>query len=208
MCGASCDGYYQVIRGHERRWEKCSECPYVNDRLVARGFPLRAVSEVVEAEVPRKVREWDIERVNEGKGLTLVGGVGTGKTCALCYIAKKLIYQTDRIAYVSCQGLSYTKRRLELMSSIPALVLDDLAAEFRSASLMAMLNHLIDARYNRKLPTFVATNIDLDVLGSEDEYRRLVDRLHEMTDVIVFHGKSKRSEGASHGITRVVRGGG
>lgn len=138
--------------------------------------------------------------------LTLIGGVGLGKTHLARAIAWDWIEGGRTAAYFQVEDLldrlragyrmqemnreSDYERLLNFVLRCPLLVLDDLGVEKETEWSMAKLDQIIDHRYAFGLPTVFATNLALSKLPE-----RIADRLSEGV-IVHLKGKSYRTKGA------------
>ncbi len=144
----------------------------------------------------------------DGRGLFLVGSVGTGKTSILAYIAYRLARYADytSVANYDDQGREYTSsihgklkfitatglfnmffgwrdidiaNRLEKMVNFPVLMIDDLGREYRSDFPTSRFEEFIEHRYANELTTIVTSNISPVALVEMKEFERIVDRFKD-----------------------------
>ena len=141
--------------------------------------------------------------LKEGKGLTLFGGTGAGKSYAAACICNALLGKGYR-----CMFTNFARIRNELsgmweerqdyidgLSQYSLLVLDDLGAESDSSFMSEIVHAIIDARLRAGLPTIVTTNLTaLQLSSGQDISRsRIYSRLFEMTIPIeVKHSDRRR----------------
>jgi DNA replication protein DnaC len=139
----------------------------------------------------------------QGKGLLLFGGVGTGKTflaaCAANALIDRgipaLVTNFARIVNTS-QGLFEGRQEyFDSLNRFPLLVLDDLFAERQTDYMLETVYNVIDARYRAKLPVIVTTNLTREELmhPADIRYQRIISRLFEMCAVIEVAGHDRRS---------------
>lgn len=142
--------------------------------------------------------------------LTLIGGVGLGKTHLAQAIAWDWLEQGKTVAYYQVEDLldklrggyrmqemnkeSNYERLLNFVLRCSLLVLDDLGVEKETEWSMAKLDQIIDHRYAFGLPTIIMTNLALSKLPE-----RIADRLSEGV-VVHLKGKSYRTKGASGNV--------
>jgi len=135
--------------------------------------------------------------------ITLLGGVGTGKTHLLAAVANALMYTTARPLYcVVPEFLAFLResfdagqsescsRRFELVRNAGVLLLDDLGAEKESEWTQEQLYRVINHRYNEGLPTLIASNLPLSEIEP-----RIASRLRDtrIGQVIVMSGPDYRA---------------
>ena len=162
----------------------------------------------------RAVLEW-VEEGNYGRGLGLVGPVGSGKT-SLSVTAYKLVAPTmleyptigaSKIQFISVVDMfdlwrnSYDedkrtgeptyKQLFKRFVEARLLILDDLGAERPTDWTQDQLFKLIDGRARDELPTWFTTNCSLDEL-EQIITKRCYSRLVYRADVIEVSGQDLR----------------
>jgi DNA replication protein DnaC len=147
-------------------------------------------------------------KLDEGAGLWLEGGTGTGKT-TLAMLASKAALDAGRtVAIYSLPQLLARIRRtfdaeagedsyftfFQRLVSVDLLHLDDLGAENRTEWVLEQLYAIIDRRYNDRRSIVVTTNLDEQEL-TEQLGERIVSRLVEICgDPEVLEGADRRVE--------------
>jgi len=71
------------------------------------------------------------------------------------------------------------------------LVLDDVGVEMSTDWTYQTLYLIIGERYNEMLPTIITSNIPLDELGSKFQDTRVVSRIEEMCEGMIYHVDAK-----------------
>jgi DNA replication protein DnaC len=159
------------------------------------GFERPPITEL-DATVVGVVREY-IERLDEnlrgGRGLWLMGDVGTGKTSLAMLVSKAALEHGRSVAIYSLPRLLARIRRtydaeageqsylefFERLTAVDLLHVDDLGAEKRSDWVLEQLYALVDERYESQRSIVVTTNLDQASL--EDQIgARTVSRLVEV----------------------------
>jgi DNA replication protein DnaC len=159
------------------------------------GFERPPITEL-DATVVGVVREY-IERLDEnlreGRGLWLMGDVGTGKTSLAMLVSKAALEHGRSVAIYSLPRLLARIRRtydaeageqsylefFERLTAVDLLHVDDLGAEKRSDWVLEQLYALVDERYESHRSIVVTTNLDQSSL--EDQIgARTVSRLVEV----------------------------
>jgi DNA replication protein DnaC len=146
------------------------------------------------------------ERLDEGRGLWLMGDVGTGKTSLAMVVSKAAVEAGRSVAIYSLPRLLARIRRtydgeagedtylrfFERLTSVDLLHIDDLGAEKRSDWVLEQLYAIVDERYGSQRSMVVTTN-----LGQEDLEQqigpRTVSRLVEICgDPLPLYGEDLR----------------
>jgi len=174
--------------------------PPVSD--MARDLQTKIVVERVRAFVD----ELD-DRLEQGQGLWLTGGTGTGKT-TLAMLASKAALEAGRsVAIYSLPKLLARIRRtydgepgedsysafFERLTSVDLLHIDDLGAEKKSDWVLEQLYALVNERYEEKRSILITSNFD-GVELEEQIGPRIVSRLTEMTEPLPLFGEDNRKE--------------
>ena len=84
---------------------------------------------------------------------------------------------------------------MELLKTVPLLVLDDLGAQKTTEWVTERLFVIINARYDDLLPTIITSNIYLEELRQLPGWDRLVDRIVEMARAVRMAGRNYRIKG-------------
>jgi DNA replication protein DnaC len=139
-----------------------------------------------------------------GSCLIFSGGVGTGKTHLACAIANQLlgsfgvIYTTGYALVRSIRGAwrnDSTVSETEVVnkySTVQLLIIDEIGAQFGSEGERVQLFDILNARYDRVLPTIIITNLTMQELR-ECIGERSYDRLTEIGgSVLTLTGESYR----------------
>jgi DNA replication protein DnaC len=146
------------------------------------------------------------DRLDEGRGLWLMGDVGTGKTTLAMLVSKAVAEAGRTVAIYSLPRLLARIRRtydadsaedsyLEFfrrLTSVDLLHLDDLGAEKRSDWVLEQLYAIVDDRYESQRSMVVTTNLEQDAL-EEQIGARTVSRLVEICgDPLPLFGEDLR----------------
>lgn len=146
------------------------------------------------------------QRLDEGRGLWLQGGTGTGKTTLAMLVSKAVLDRGRTAAIYSLPGLLARIRRtfdaeagedtyftfFNRLVSVDLLHLDDLGAENRTEWVLEQLYTIIDRRYSDQRSMVVTTNLEEPELY-EQLGERIVSRLTEICgDPLVLSGKDRR----------------
>lgn len=150
----------------------------------------------------RYVEEWNKVK-EEGIGLLLWGGVGTGKTYMAACIANALIEQEQRVLMTDFAAISNisvfdSEEYMNSLSSYDLLIIDDYGAERNSQFALQNVFDVINRWSESGKPLIITTNHELNTIrnyDSEDMIRaRINDRILEMCKPIHVDGTSKRIE--------------
>jgi DNA replication protein DnaC len=133
------------------------------------------------------------ENLREGRGLWLMGDVGTGKTSLAMLVSKAALESGRSVAIYSLPRLLARIRRtydaeageqsylefFQRLTAVDLLHVDDLGAEKRSDWVLEQLYALVDERYESQRSIVVTTNLDQASL-EEQIGARTVSRLVEV----------------------------
>jgi DNA replication protein DnaC len=163
----------------------------------------------IERRGPTQVREVrDFVRnidanLDEGRGLWLTGGSGTGKTALAMIVSKAAIDAGRTVAIYSCPRLLSVIRDsierggvlefLDRLAAADLLHIDDLGAEHRTEWVLEQLYTIVNARYEDERSTIVTSNLGRDELA-EQLGERIVSRLEGCCDVLPFYGPDHRRQ--------------
>ena len=176
---------------------------------ILRALPPRYAGVTPDFELLKRVKE---------RGLTLIGGVGTGKTYKMLQVITAHLYEqmsTDLVlfgvrqispAYVQRVFLSVpdvlrqikaefdspdAPQIIDKMIKAPILFLDDLGAEKASEWVKEQLYIVINDRYNWKRPVMFTSNLEPSEINKHYG-DRFTSRLVEMTEIIRLGGEDRR----------------
>jgi DNA replication protein DnaC len=173
--------------------------PPVSDMAQSKGS-----AEVVKA--VRAFTEGIEENLDAGRGLWLMGDVGTGKTSLAMLVSKSAIERGRSVAIYSLPRLLGRIRRtydadtgeqthddfLERLTNVDLLHIDDLGAEKSSEWVLEQLYAIVDSRYEQERAMVVTTNLDQSSL-EEQIGPRTVSRLVEICgDPLPLFGEDLR----------------
>lgn len=170
------------------------------DRLKALGAP------VEDREVYNQAYKYGAhirDHITNGRGLILLGPVGTGKTSIAVSILRRAIEQGYNGYIISMISLLDTLQTLikgpaehyikfeNRIRNIPLLVLDDFGAEYSNAWVAKKIEAIISDRVGDRKSTIITTNLTVAQIKSSYD-GRVYDRLKETSFLLRFKGKSKR----------------
>lgn len=140
---------------------------------------------------------------NEGKGLLLWGGVGTGKTYIACMIANALIDKGYPVLVTNftrilntLQNISDKQEYLDSLNKFKLIVIDDLGVERDTNYAKEQVYNIIDSRYRAELPMIITSNLTMQKLVTETDlsYKRVYDRIIERCYPVEVAGESRRKK--------------
>lgn len=158
------------------------------------------LSDLEQTAAVKAAQGW-LDSYEVGKGLLLLGQVGTGKSsiagalgvvlgapqrCSFWPVADMLHKMQDEFKQ-SLDGYSVRQK----IDRRDALVLDDLGTELPTAWQTKALTDVIAHRYDNGLTLIATTNLTPKMLG-ERLGERTVSRLHEMCDLVQVTGADRR----------------
>lgn len=145
-----------------------------------------------------------------GTSMVMVGSCGTGKNHLAVGLAKKII--RDHLASVLITDVMRITRAvkstwrndaprseadvLDYYASLDLLIIDEVGVQLGSPSELAILQEVINSRYESMLPTILISNLTLKQL-QDSVSERIVDRVTEGgNNQLVFNWESYRGMGA------------
>jgi DNA replication protein DnaC len=156
--------------------------------------------------VARRFCEEIDSNLDAGRGLWLMGDVGTGKTTLAMIVSKAALEAGRSVAIYSLPKLLARIRRtydadpgeqsylqfFQRLTSVDLLHVDDLGAEKRSDWVLEQLYALVNERYEQEHSILVTTNLDQSHL-EEQIGPRTVSRLVEICgDPLPLFGEDRR----------------
>jgi DNA replication protein DnaC len=171
--------------------------------------PVSTMNRTVVGEVRRYVDEL-ADNLAEGRGLWLMGDVGTGKTTLAMLISRYAIEAGHSVAIYSMPRLLARIRRtydaeageqsylefFERLTSVDLLHLDDLGAEKRTDWVLEQLYAIVNERYETGRSILLTSNLN-QVDLAEQIGPRIVSRLGEMCEhrMLPLNGEDMRLAG-------------
>ncbi len=167
--------------------------------------PVTALDSMIVRVVRRFCEEIDAN-LDRGRGLWLMGDVGTGKTTLAMIVSKAALEAGRSVAIYSLPKLLARIRRtydadpgeqsylqfFERLTAVDLLHVDDLGAEKRSDWVLEQLYALVNERYEQERSILVTTNLDQGRL-EEQIGPRTVSRLVEICgDPLPLFGEDRR----------------
>ena len=187
-------------------------------RIAGIGIPERLTSKSFEDYVPQTesaaahlsvcktfAERW-ITTADLGANLILCGKPGTGKTHLVSVICRQIatqhnaqpIYTTasKMLRHIRASyGRQATYTEAEAMDKYinsDLLALDEIGVKLPSEHDRSMLFEIVDERYQRRLPTIIISNLNIDEISKQTD-ARMVDRLSENGNLLIFDWSSYRS---------------
>jgi DNA replication protein DnaC len=171
--------------------------------------PVSTMNSTVVSDVRRYADDLD-ENLSEGRGLWLMGDVGTGKTTLAMLISMTALEAGHSVAIYSLPRLLARIRRtydaeageqgylefFERLTSVDLLHLDDLGAEKRTDWVLEQLYAIINERYETGRAILLTSNLNQIEL-EEQIGPRIVSRLGEICEdrMIPLYGDDMRLAG-------------
>lgn len=124
----------------------------------------------------------------------LSGNPGCGKTTA----AGDALFRARQGLFVKAARLSrwqrYEDSEMNKLLRAQVLVIDDLGTEFQDekGNFMAILDEVIDVRYDHRRKTIITTNLDAEAFKARYG-ERIADRIRECGKFVSLDGKSMRA---------------
>lgn len=156
------------------------------------------------------------ENLDAGKGLWIIGDVGTGKTLLAMLVSKAAldagrsaaIYSLPRLLNVIRESMSREGGLLgflDQLAEVDLLHLDDLGAENQTDWVLEQLYSIVNTRYEDERSIVVTTNLQPDEL-TEQIGARTVSRLTEMCgNPLPLFGEDRRQREEDRRLERLVR---
>jgi DNA replication protein DnaC len=145
------------------------------------------------------------QNLDDGRGVWIMGDVGTGKTMLAMLISKAAldagrsaaIYSLPRLLNLIREAITEEQGVvgfLDRLASVDLLHVDDVGAESRTDWALEQLYSIINTRYEDRGSVVVTTNLEPSRLG-EQIGERTVSRLVEMCgDPLPLFGEDRRRE--------------
>ncbi len=144
------------------------------------------------------------EHLDAGRGLWLMGPVGTGKTTLAMLVSQAArtagrsvaIYSLPRLLNEIRETHSAQRSHLDLLDRLTAIDLlhiDDVGAERTTDWVLEELYSIVNARYEDQRSMVITTNRDPEAL-QEQIGERTVSRLVEMCDALPLQGHDRRMD--------------
>lgn len=171
------------------------------------GFDRPPVTEI-DAHIVSAVRRFADrigERLDQGRGLWLMGPVGTGKTTLAMLVSQAALTAGRSVAIYSLPRLlneirdTHRAERshvdlLDRLTAVDLLHIDDVGAERTTDWVLEELYSMVNARYEDEKSMVITTNIlDREAL-CEQITERTVSRLTEMCDELPLLGHDRRMD--------------
>lgn len=175
------------------------------------NYTFENADESTDQELLKKVKRYveKFESMRERNiGLFIYGSIGTGKTYISCSIAnaviEKYLYECKVMNFAQIlndlQKGGFTLDRNEYIDSLTSktlLVLDDFGIERNTEYALEQIYNIINARYQKKKPTIITTNIDYKEIMKEQNdlmTARIYSRMKEMCVPLKIVGEDRRKQ--------------
>lgn len=145
----------------------------------------------------------------DGKGLMLYGGLGTGKSFFAACIVNRLVeqYKAKFITTSFLATLKFDSREdfIKEVERADIVVLDDIGAERGTEYMQELIFSIIDVRTRNGLPLIVTTNLAPDQINKSNDFttQRIFDRIIGSCHPIACVGKSRRRQNAGRELAKV-----
>lgn len=146
------------------------------------------------------------DMLKKSQGLLFYGNAGTGKSFTAACIANYLLDRDVPVIMTSISRLisfieSENGKELDIINRLKRaklVIFDDLGVERNTDYVIEKTYNIIDSRVRSELPMIVTTNIPLEKLIHEPNYRfkRIYERILEKSHPMEFTGVSWRMRGA------------
>jgi DNA replication protein DnaC len=145
------------------------------------------------------------DNLDRGRGLWILGDVGTGKTTLAMLVSKAAlaagrsvaIYSLPRLLGVMRESIESPGGLLDLLdrlTTVDLLHIDDLGAENRTDWVLEQLYSIVNARYEAQRAMILTTNLKFEELIAQLG-ERTVSRLVEICgELIPLYGEDRRRE--------------
>jgi DNA replication protein DnaC len=171
--------------------------------------PVLGMPEPVIAAVRRYVHDISA-RLAEGRGLWLVGDVGTGKTTLAMIVSKAALDAGHSVAIYSLPRLLNLIRDevgqdtgmldlLDRLSSVDLLHIDDLGAQHTTPWRLEQLYSIVDARYQASRAIVATTNLMPDELA-----RQMAGRVSSGRDAEEAHVTTEATQVGKRIVSRLI----
>ena len=145
------------------------------------------------------------EQLGAGRGLWIMGPVGTGKTTLAMLVSKAALEAGRSVAIYSLPRLLNEIRDihraershidlLDRLTAVDLLHVDDVGAERTNEWVLEELYSIVNSRYEEQRSIVITTNIDDHDALCEQIGARTVSRLTEMCQEMLLSGEDRRFE--------------
>lgn len=212
MCSCASDQYDRE-REEEKKRREMEEIERLRSsgiRLALRGCTFQKADpqkNKPQLDLARRYAERFSEMQENNTGLLFYGNPGNGKTFTAACIANALVEKGVPVLMTTFPAIIQTANDLEAderlsyfrsLNRYDLLVVDDLGVERKTDFGYEIVFSVIDQRYIAGKPLIVTTNLTRQELDSptDPRYKRVYDRVLEMSVPVEFSGESLRPEKA------------
>ena len=178
--------------------------PKLYENLAFDRSPVKDIQPVATVVATREYADAIGERLDQGRGLWFMGGVGAGKTALAMLVSRAALRAGRSVARYTLPRLLSEIRAtfdagghldfLDRLASVDLLHLDDVGAEQTTPWVLEELYSIVNTRYEERRSMVITTNIlDRDAL-CEQITERTVSRLTEMCQELLVQGDDLRLE--------------
>lgn len=163
--------------------------------------PLYATATWDECRAGKALREYTdrlASHMASGRGLMLLGPVGTGKSSAAGLVAQEVVKLEKRVIWWYVPDLLAEMREprearaiVKASSGVDVLIWDDFGVAGLPEWQIGMLDRIVENRYQRQKPMIVTTNLSRQAL-EDPALARINDRWAERRFVVTIGGESMR----------------
>ncbi|GAB3255062.1 ATP-binding protein [Chitinimonas naiadis] len=201
-----------ALQAQARRMACLMDVSHIPARYVGAGFKTFLPHTPAQREVVARFRRYLAgfgRAVEQGAGLIVTGGLGTGKTHLVCALANNIIHQYGRsVRYCTSQDMlaeikaaygaenKSEASEIERFASYDLLILDEADVHRSTETDLLLIFAVVNRRYNALKPTVLVSNQSVaklkDYIGP-----RAVDRVLEHGEVIACDWASYRTRAAA-----------
>lgn len=203
----------KAIEERKARVQKALGDSGIPPRMMERDFSNFVATDPNRAKVLSMAKAYadDFENVvRVGRSLLMLGRPGTGKGHLAAAVGKTWLERGKTVIFVTAQNMfarvkntwrNSSESELDvyrMYGDVDLLIIDDIGVQFNSVTEQNILFCIIDARYNKRLPTVITSNLPVEQLTSVIG-ERVADRLREDNPVTISFGFESYRKYAMYG---------